>query len=198
MIQPVLPDTTDYLRINELKNYLYCPRISFYTLCMGMDRITPLAELGLQAEKQVKYRMRRRKHALHSVSDGIRHFDVILWSETYRIIGQIDEIVEMADGIHLVDYKDTDTDYGYWQIQLAAYALCAGECISLPIVGCSIYTIADMIYHPISVTAAIQRKLNSTLDALHTLLDTEICPPPVKVKGKCRSCQYLRLCNDIF
>src|SRR5690606_19923802 len=110
-----------YLRINELKNYQYCPRISFYTLCMSMDRITHLAELGIEAEADAKQRLRRRQHALHSITRGIRHFNVTLWSEMNQIIGQIDEVVETATGIYLVDYKDTQKDYGYWQVQMAAY-----------------------------------------------------------------------------
>lgn len=195
---PAPRDTSGFLRINELKNYLYCPRISFYSLCMDMDRITRLAELGIEAETDTKRRMRRRKHALHSVAEGVRHFSVTLWSESYRIIGQVDEIVETAGGVYLVDYKDTDKDYGYWQLQMAAYMACAVECISLPVVGCRIYTISDMTYHTVDVTAAVRKRLDRTLVAVRELVASEICPPPAKAKGKCRSCQYRRFCNDVF
>lgn len=191
-------DTTGYLRINELKNYLYCPRISFYTLCLDMDRVTRLAELGIEAEADTKHRMRRRKHALHSVTDGLRHFDVTLWSEAYQMIGQIDEIVETNEGVYLVDYKDTSKDFGYWNMQMATYSLCAAESLDLPVLGCSIYAIPEMAYHPVKVTAATRHKLSQILDDLRAMLHSEICPPPTTVKGKCRVCQYVCFCNDIF
>ena len=112
-----------YLRINELKNYAYCPRISFYTLCLGIDRETGLSKMGIEAEAEVKTRMKRRKHALHAVVDGQRHFDVTVFSHTYRIVGRLDEVVEAADGIYLIDYKDTDRDYFLSGEQAMEYGL---------------------------------------------------------------------------
>src|SRR5579871_6411125 len=83
-----IPDTTHYLRINELKNYTYCPRISFYALCLGIDRETGLSRAGIDAEAETKVRMKRRKQALHSVKEGERHFDVTVYSHTLQLVGR--------------------------------------------------------------------------------------------------------------
>jgi CRISPR/Cas system-associated exonuclease Cas4 (RecB family) len=118
-----MTETDAYLRINEIKNMIYCPRISYYALCLGLDRETGLSRMGIAAEAEVKGRMRRRKHALHAVVDGERYFDVLLVSHVARLIGRIDELVATDAGVYLVDYKDTERDYGYWRAQLCAYSI---------------------------------------------------------------------------
>ncbi len=187
-----------YIRINELKNYLYCPRISFYTLCLHIDRETGLSRMGIEAEIVAKRRMKRRKHALHSVMDGVRYFDVSVFSHTHRLVGKIDEVVESSAGLYLVDYKDTDKDYGYWKVQMAAYALCMPETDQRPIVGCYIYSIPTQTYTETKTTKRDHRKLTGILGELHAMTRHEICPPPTPHRAKCRTCQYTRFCNDVF
>jgi CRISPR-associated exonuclease Cas4 len=191
--------TTDhYLRINELKNYVYCPRITFYELCLDLNRATRLAELGIEAEKETKKRMRRRKHALHAITDGVRHLDVMVVSHAHRLIGKVDEVVETPAGLHVVDYKDTDRDYGYWKIQMQGYALCTAETLGRPILGTYIYIIPTQTYRPVKLTARDMKKLTTVIKCIETMLAQEICPPPTPHAGKCRTCQYRRFCNDVF
>jgi CRISPR-associated protein Cas4 len=193
------PDmTAHYWRVNEIKNYLYCARISFYTLCMGLDRETGLSQMGIEAEADTKKRMKRRKHALHAVHDGTRHFDVQVVSHTHQLIGRLDEVVETETGVYLIDYKDTDKDYGYWKLQMLAYRLCIEEQTELPVLGSYVYSIPTQQYTAVKTTATHQRKLAGVLETLAEMVNSEVCPPPVKQIGKCRSCQYARFCNDVF
>lgn len=199
MIEP--PDDellSTYLRINELKSYAYCPRISFYTLCLRLDRETGLSRMGIEAEAEVKTRMKRRKHALHAVVDGQRHFDVTVFSHIYQIVGRLDEVVETAAGIYLIDYKDTDRDYGYWKLQMYAYRLCLEEMLTPTILGCYIYSIPTQEYHEVKFAQRDAGKLPVALTELRAMVENEICPPPVEQIGKCRVCQYARFCNDVF
>jgi CRISPR-associated protein Cas4 len=189
--------TDHYLRINELKNAVYCLRIPFYTLCWSMDRDTKLARMGVEKEASVKQKMKRRKHALHTVHAGTRHFDVPVVYHELELVGRLDEIVETDAGLYLVDYKDTDRDYGYWKIQMAAYRLAleeAGETVQ----GCYVYTIPNQTYHDIRITKRERRKLAELAQQMHGLIASEICPPPTPHTGKCYSCQYANFCNDIL
>lgn len=191
-------DTSDYWRINEIKNMLYCPRISFYALVMGLDRITGAATVGIEAEEDVRRKMQRRRGALHAVVSGERRFSMPVVSHQWRLVGRLDEMVVTEQGVYLVDYKDSDHDYGYWEIQMAAYQLCVEEKGDLPVLGCSIYTIPTRQYHAIAPGARAQRVLEKTLQMLQTMAETQLCPPPTSQAGKCRSCQYRRFCNDVF
>jgi CRISPR-associated exonuclease Cas4 len=189
--------TSKPLRINEIKNYLYCPRISYYTLCLDIDRETDLSRGGIREEARTKTRMQRRKGALHALLPGERHFDVPLENPALGLIGRLDELVETADGVVLIDYKDTAHDYGYWGVQMLAYRLCA-EAMGWHVQGCALYIIPEKRYQELETKPKDEAKLRSILAALHTLVQDERCPPPVTQIGKCRSCQYSRFCNDIF
>lgn len=186
-----------YTRINEIKNYLYCPRISFYTLCLRIDRETDLSLGGIAAEKRTKQLMKRRKNALHTVYNGIRHFDVLLESHRHHFLGRIDEIVETDEGVYLVDYKDTPHDYGYWLMQMTAYRLAALE-NGMDVLGCYVYIIPDQVFQPISPTMANERRLIALIKSIEEMVLSECCPPAVDKIGKCRSCQYVRICGDIY
>lgn len=138
-------DNDHYLRVNELKQYLYCPRTSYYALCLRLERETDLSKAGQVAEETTKKWMKRRKGALHAVHDGERYFDVALVSHVHEIVGRLDEMVVTEGGVYLVDYKDTDKDYGYWHVQMLAYNLMAQE-MGYNVLGCYIYSIPKKAY----------------------------------------------------
>ncbi|NDJ54421.1 MAG: CRISPR-associated protein Cas4 [Chloroflexi bacterium] len=190
-------NTDHYLRINEIKNYLYCGRISYYTLCLRLDRETDLSKGGVGAEQETKVRMKRRKSALHTVHQGMRHFDVSVVSHALRLIGRVDEMVETDAGVYLIDYKDTDRDYGYWRTQMAAYALAAQE-MGNQVLGSYVYIIPRKRYEAIEVQPRDMRRLEQIVAELAELIVHEVCPPPAKQIGKCRSCQYANFCADVF
>ena len=154
--------------------------------------------MGIVAEAATKKRMRRRQHALHAVVEGERSFDVTLVSQQHRLIGKIDEVVETTAGAYLVDYKDNERDYGYWQVQMAAYRLCYEESGTMPCLGTFIYSIPTQQYHEVTPQSRQRNKLFSILETLDVMVDREVCPPPTRQRGKCRTCQYARFCNDVF
>lgn len=190
------PQTDHYLRINEIKNYCYCPRIPFYALCMGIDRETALSRMGIEREGQTKQRMKRRKHALHAVHDGARQMDVSVVHHELRLVGRIDEIVNTEEGVYVVDYKDTDRDYGYWRVQMLAYQRCL-EAVGHKVLGCYVYTIPDQIYHLLKLTARDENRLKNILEVLWDMVEREVIPEPTTDLQRCRTCPYERLCNDV-
>jgi CRISPR-associated protein Cas4 len=190
-------NTDHYLRINELKNYLYCPRISYYLLCLRLDRETDLSKAGQAAESTTKQRMKRRKQALHAVHAGERRFDVPLVSHRHAVLGRLDEMVVTDEGVYLVDYKDTDKDYGYWHVQMWAYRQAAQE-MGYKVLGCYIYSIPKKAYQPLTFKAQHEQTFLRIRQQVADMVENERCPDPVDHIGKCRSCQYARFCNDVF
>jgi CRISPR-associated exonuclease Cas4 len=190
-------NTDHYLRINEIKNYYYCARITYYALCLRLDRETGLSRMGVAAEAEVKGQMRRRRTALHAVVQGERRYDVALVSHTVRLTGRIDEMVITGGGSYLVDYKDTARDYGYWRAQMCAYRLCAAEQGLGPVLGCYVYTIPTQQYQEVRLTRRDEADVMGVRDAVEAMVGHEVCPPPTPHTGKCRTCQYRRFCNDV-
>jgi len=189
--------TDDYLRINEIKNYLYCPRIPYYALCMRTDRETSLSHMGVEHEATAKTRMKRRKYALHTIQRGRRLLDVPVVHHDMRLIGRIDEVVETNSGVYLVDYKDTDRDFGYWHVQIAAYQQCL-ESMGYLVLDSYIYSIPDQRYHTIKPTNRNRVKLAEIVETLQAMIVREVMPPPTPHHQKCQTCQYERFCNDVL
>lgn len=187
----------DYLRINEIKNYHYCPRTSYYLLCLMLDRETDLSKGGIREEKETKKQMKRRKHALHAVHDGTRHFDVDVVHHEMRYVGKVDEMVMTSEGVYLIDYKDTDRNYGYWEVQMMGYQL-AAQTMGYHVLGCYMYIIPKKTYQPIDLKPKHLRQLTTILTALQEMVITERMPEATSHTGKCLSCQYARFCNDVF
>jgi CRISPR-associated protein Cas4 len=190
-------NTDNYIRVNDIKNAIYCPRISYYELCMRIDLETDLSKAGIREEQATKTKMKRRKQALHSVHQGERKFDVALVNHELKIVGRIDEIVSTEQGIYLVDYKDTDKDYGYWKLQLTAYQLCAKE-MGYTVLGCYIYIIPKKSYKEVKPTSKDVEKLRELCLKVEEIVQEENFPPPNEIASKCYSCQYIRLCNDVL
>ena len=151
---------------------------------------------GIESEKATKQKMKRRKHALHAIHEGLRHFDVPVVLDDYALIGQIDEIIETDKGCYIVDYKDTDQDYGYWKIQLYAYQV-GIEAQGQQVLGCYIYTIPNQSYRLVKMTQREAKTLKTITQALQQMIDTESCPAPTAHEQKCHTCQYARFCNDV-
>jgi CRISPR-associated exonuclease Cas4 len=195
----MLPETStdDYLRINEIKNFIYCPRIPFYALCMHLDRETALSQMGIENESTTKQRMKRRKHALHAVHDGQRHLEVPVVHHDLRLVGRVDEVIESAAGLYIVDYKDTDQDYGYWKIQMQAYRACL-EAAGYTVLGCYVYSIPDQTYHAVKPTARDSAQLHEILEKLNAMIERSVIPEPTPHHRKCQTCQYERFCNDVL
>ncbi len=190
-------DTSYYLRINELKNYAYCPRISYYTLCLDLDRTTRLAELGIEAEQDTRRKVSRRKGALHIVIAGERYFNVPVHCHRLELVGRVDEVVISEGTWYLVDYKDVEKDYGYWKLQMAAYRACVEEMTGSKVGGCYIYSIPQRQYHELALTKREDNKLIDIIDDVQQMVAAERCPSPAAQVGKCRTCQYRRFCNDV-
>ena len=190
-------DTDYYWRINELKNYIYCPRIAYYALCLGLDRNTAVAQAGIENEAEAKQRMKRRKHALHSVHEGVRQFDVMVVNHEFQYLGKVDEVVETESGVYLVDYKDTERDYGYWKPQMCAYKL-AVEASNKTVLGCYIYVIPEKCYQEVEIRPRDQTSIIKVLREIQQMVAAEICPPPTPHWKKCQTCQFERFCNDVL
>lgn len=187
----------DYLRINEIKNYLYCGRISYYKLCLMLDIETDLSKGGIREEQIAKKQMKRRKNALHAVHAGTRHFDVDVAHHDMRYVGKLDEMVITDGGVYVVDYKDTDRDYGYWQVQMLAYQL-ATEAMGHTVLGCYVYIISKKEYKQITFKPKHHHQLTSILADLREMVVSERMPEATDHTGKCLSCQYARWCGDVF
>lgn len=80
--------------VTDLKQFLYCPRIPYFTYVMPVDRkITFKMKVGQESHLHVSELEERRKLRLYGLEAGERHFRLYLRSERLRLCGILDMLV---------------------------------------------------------------------------------------------------------
>lgn len=79
------------LRVTDLKQYDYCPRVVYYEHCLPKLRpVTYKMTAGIAAQERVTALEERRSLRTYGLTSGERHFNVAVSSAQLGFTGQID------------------------------------------------------------------------------------------------------------
>lgn len=193
------------LEVTDLKQWSYCGRIVWYRFCLPDIRpVTTLMEYGIASHQAEANREERRSLRPYDVAEGERAFDVPLHSARLGLRGRLDLALAVpgraAPGAQamVVDYKDSEQPPGaHFKVQLAAYALLMEELWGLPVKQGYIYLIPLRQAVPVSITAALRRKVTQTVADIQHAIQRELLPPPPAKRRQCPTCEFRRFCNDV-
>jgi len=196
----VIENEDDLLTVTDLKQYAYCPRVTYYERCLPDFRPrTHKMDEGKLAHEEEQKRAARRGLRGYGLEQGERHFGVAVTSARLRLRGKIDEVVAAAGpppAIYPVDYKLARQASPHYQLQLAAYALMLEETWGLPVERGYIYLIPTRRVEPVTMTPALRTAVYETLESIRAIVTLEWMPPPTPWRGRCASCEFRRACND--
>ncbi len=200
MIEPVEVEAP--FRVGDLKQWVYCPRVLYYVICLPKIRPTTYKmEAGVEAGKSEEGREERRSLRLYGLAEGRREFDVPLSSSRYGLRGRTDLIVWIDNPppgeFVVVDYKLSDIAGEHFKLQLMAYALLIEEMSGRKAKCGYLYFISKRRAEEVKFTQALREKLLRTLESMHRMLHTEIMPEPTPNRNKCLACEFRRFCNDV-
>lgn len=189
-------------RVTDLKQWVYCPRILYYLLCLPDVRPTTFKmEAGTDAGKAEEGREERRSLRAYGLKEGRREFNVSLASARYGLRGQVDMVVWVerpgAEEVIPVDYKLSTIAGEHFQLQVAAYGLILEESSGLPARRGFLYEIPKRQAEKIVLNGKLRDKLLRSLDSMHRMLHTEWLPNPTENINKCLACEFRRFCNDV-
>ena len=193
-----------YLRVVDLKQYDYCPRVVYYEYCLpGVRPTTFKMTAGIGAQDQVETLEKRRSLRAYDVIEGVRHFNVSLQSERLRLSGQIDLVIETGEGaarrLIPVDFKLSRRKPGkHFQLQLACYALLLEEAHQIPVDVGYLYLIQSKQSVRVEITPRLRKEVTKHLAAILHMLKHEQMPDATKHRGQCVDCEFRRFCNDVL
>ena len=96
------------LRVNDLKQFEYCPRIVFYNTVMPVERkITVKMERGKEEELRLDALENRRTLKRYELGSGERRFHLGLESVRLGLSGKLDLLIISPKGFFPVDFKYT-------------------------------------------------------------------------------------------
>ena len=191
--------------VTDLKQWVYCPRVVYYRYCLPDVRpVTVLMEAGIAGHRDEGAREERRSLRPYGLTEGERAFDLALRSERLGLRGRLDLAVAVpgrttpgAEAV-VVEYKDSERAAGaHFKLQMAAYALLLEEAWGLPVRRGVFYAIPTRQVEPVTITAALRRKVAQTVSDLRAAVVGERLPEAPESRRPCVSCEFRRFCNDV-
>jgi CRISPR-associated exonuclease Cas4 len=196
--RPAGPPTP--LRVNDLKQYAYCPRIVFYQYVMPVQRkATFKMEHGKAVEEKLEQLERRRKLREYGLGEGTRRFQVWLTSQRLALSGRLDLLISTPQGGFPVDFKDTREPVRHnHHVQLCAYGLLVEDTLGQPVSTGFIYRVPRDDVVVVDITPELRLETLSMLQAIRAMIQAERMPAPTPVRARCTDCEYRNYCGDVF
>ena len=198
-------DTEWLLKVTDLKQFAYCPRIPYYHYCLPEVRPTTYKmDAGIRAQDGAEERERRRSLRAYGLAEGERHFNISVASARLGVSGQIDLVIEhTVNGekrLIPVDYKLSRREPGrHFKLQLACYALLLEEVWQLPVDDGFLYLIPTRRVVRVPVTTRLRNDVRRQLTEIRALVLAERMPPvPTRQRSRCVDCEFRRFCNDVL
>src|SRR5258707_1091009 len=90
----MVKEETILLEVTDLKQWCHCPRVVFYRYCLPRIRpITGKMEEGILRHREEQEREERRLLRSYGITQGERHFDVVLRSPALGLSGRLDLLI---------------------------------------------------------------------------------------------------------
>lgn len=188
------------LRVNDVKQYEYCPRIVFYNTVMPVERkSTVKMDRGKQEEFRLDALEKRRTLARYQLGSGERRFHVWLESPKLGLSGKLDLLIVSPRGFFPVDFKYTrGRPRRNHVFQLAAYAMLVEEKFQTEVGTGFIYLAPVQKVVAVQLTQDLKEKTVTFLAEIRGMIREGILPPATTVRSRCDECEFRNYCGDIF
>ena len=187
------------VKVTDIKQFIYCPRIIYYTYCMPvLNKTTYKMDYGGDKHERVEELEQRRTLKRYGLEQGEKKFKVSHYSKRLSLIGKLDLLV-VNDGVYTpIELKYSTRKPGLrHKYQLIAYVLLMEEKFNISIRKGLIHLIPTKETFEIKVTTGLRRKVKDIIKQINKVIESELMHEPTKDKGKCKECEYLNFCGDV-
>lgn len=187
------------LRVTDVKQFVYCPRVVYFSYLMPVEKKTTLKmEYGKEEHIELdRLEKRRTFRAYRLADDAERRFHVRFYSERLALSGVLDMLLVQRDAYFPVEFKYTrhppELNHKY---QLTAYAMLVEDATGKPVRAGFVYVSADKVAYPIEITQNMRDFVREILGSIREMIRREAVPRPTRQKRKCVDCEFRRFCND--
>lgn len=181
----------DKIPLSALNQYAYCPRRCYLIHAEGEFTDNIHTQSGTNEHERVV-------QLAHDIKKGVRvEFALPVWSDQLNITGRCDVVEFHPDGtVFPVEYKHGKRKQ--WlndDLQVAAQAMCLEEMLKTHIPMAAIYHIQTRRRREVSIDQTLRNQVVATINAVTSLLNSRLCPPPIEDKKRCPQCSLNELCN---
>lgn len=197
----MLDDDLNYpVRVTDLKQFVYCPRVFFYQACLPRVRpVTYKMEEGVEAGRSEVGREERRSLRAYGIQAATREFDVHVTSKRLGVRGEIDMVITVAGTGEVipVDYKLSKIAGIHFQMQVAVYGMMLEEMRGVRVTRGFLYEIPLKRAEEVRIDARLRQRAEKAFREMREVLEKERMPAQVQNLAKCVACEFRRFCNDV-
>jgi CRISPR-associated exonuclease Cas4 len=188
------------LRVTDLRQWSYCPRIVYYQHRMpGVGKATYKMEEGKAAQAILEHLETRRTLREYGWDRAARRFDVWLESEDLGLAGKLDLMLETTDEAAPVEFKLTSGDLGQnHRLQLAGYALLIERELGKSVSQGFVYRIPDGRVFLVPIEEGLRREAEEAMGEIRQILSNGWLPRATDVRKRCDECEYANFCADVW
>ena len=189
------------ITVSDVVEYMYCPRFVYFERVLGISQ---------HEEKREKVIIGRNIHELkENINKGYirkninaksKYIDVYLSSKKYRIVGVVDEVVELGDGSYSpLDYKFAEFKnrlFKTHKYQSVLYGLLIKDNFDVKVKrGYVVYVRSGNLVKEIEFKKKDFDDAVAFVNLIFDIIENEEFPDNIKVnKRKCIDCCYRNLC----
>jgi CRISPR-associated exonuclease Cas4 len=190
----------DMIPVTDLKQWAYCPRIVYYHRAMpAVGKPTYKMKEAISAQELIESLEMRRSLAKYGLQDAVRRFNVWLHDEALGLSGKADLVLESPSEVAVVDFKLTSGEPGEnHRMQLTGYSLLAEVTYGLPARRAFLHRIPDSRIFTIEITDRLRQAVTTASAGIRNVGETQLCPEPTEVRGRCVECEYANYCADVW
>lgn len=192
--------TETLVNVNDLKQFIYCPRILYYRLVVPVTPPTTyLMERGKNVEEEFERLEPRRTLSKYDFEDAKRHFQKQLTDFDIGLTGKLDLLLEGNGKMGVVEVKATAQDVFLNQkIQLAAYAILAESSFKRPCPTAFVVLTDRKELKAVEITQEVKKLAMEILEKIKMQIQEPLLPDPTPVRKRCEHCEFKNFCSDIF
>ena len=186
--------------VTDLKQWAYCPRVVYYHRVLpGAGQATWKMREGLSAQEMIERLEMRRGLREYGWEDARRRFGIWLTDAGVGVSGKLDVLLERGGEGAVVDFKLTSGEPGRnHRVQLVGYSLLAEAAFGLPAQRAFLYRIPDNRIFAEPVTEELRQAVKTAVVDIRKTGDSQLCPEPTEVRGRCVECEFANYCADVW
>ena len=187
------------LRVSDIKQYVYCPRVLYFTYVLPVDKkVTRKMTYGQDCHVELDRLEKRRKLKRYNLSEGERKFHTHLYSPRLGLEGKLDLHIVCGQELIPVEFKNTlkgpELNHKY---QVTAYALLLEDAYNRPVRYGFIYQIPTNTIHELEITPNMRQYVKEIMANIRRMVKDQYMPGPAFQKQRCVDCEYRKFCGDV-
>lgn len=185
-------------KVSDVKQYMYCPRIIYFTYVMPVDKkVTYKMKEGKLEHLHLEKLETRRNLRRYKLEEGERRFHTFLCSERLGLQGILDLHIASSGDNYPVELKNSlRTGVLNHKYQLTAYGMLLEEHYQRTVRCGFIYLIPQQSIYPVPITTMTRSYLRRLVEKIQNIVITEAFPPPLSKRARCTDCEYRNYCAD--